>query len=124
MNRVAITVGVSQRLFRIFLAAITLFAMSISVWAQKQSSETISATINLSKAAKVGNTQLPAGTYKVTANSSQAKFQQGSKVVAQVPCTLMELSFASKDTQVSSDDNGRISEIQVAGKRKAIEFSS
>jgi len=116
------TVGVSRRMFRAFLAIVAISAMGLSVWAQ--ASETISATIKLAKAAKVGNMQLAAGTYKVTADGSQAKFQQGNKVVAQVPCTLMELSFTPKDTEVSSDDSGRITEIQVAGKKKAIEFSS
>ena len=124
MNPVRITVGKSRRIFRAFLAIIALSAMSISVWAKNDSNNTVSATIEFTKAIKVGNTELAAGVYKVTVDGNQAKFQQGKKVVAQVPCTLKDIPSAPATTGYSLDENSRLSEIQIKGSTKAIEFSS
>lgn len=122
MNKERISANGLGRLLAILLAILAISAIGTSVWASKNDpGNTVSATIKLSAATKVGNTQLAAGEYKVIADENQAKFQKGSKVVAQVPCTLKPLSFMPKET-VFVTENGGISEIQVSGNEMAIEF--
>lgn len=122
MKRTRIAINWLGRLLPIFLAILVISAMTVPVWATKvDTGNTISATIKLSAATKVGNTQLTAGEYKVIADQNQAKFQKGGKVVAQVPCTLKPLSFMPKETMFVVE-NGGLSEIQVSGNEMAIAF--
>jgi len=124
MKKQGIPVNRPIRLLTIFLAILAFSVMSVSVWASKTDpGNTVSGTIRLTAATKVGNTQLAAGEYKFIADESQAKFQKGNKVVAQVPCTLKPLSFMPKITAFVTD-NGGISEIQVSGSEMAVEFST
>ncbi len=111
------------RLLGIVLAITAVVATSRCGWAQEKG-ETIVATFTVHDSAKVGTTQLAAGDYKVTVEGGQAKFTKGNKVVAQVPCTLKDLDYAPNKTQFVRDDAGRITEIQITGKKKAIELSS
>lgn len=107
----------------VLIAILALSVMSISVWAKNDASDAISATLRLNTATKIGSTLLPAGEYKVVVDGTQAKFQKGGKVVAEVPCTVKDISFTPQTTSfVISRES--ISEIQVSGKNKAIEFSS
>jgi hypothetical protein len=112
-----------RRSFPIFLAIMALSAMSVSVWAKNDSSNAITATIKITSATNVGSTKLAPGEYKLVAEGTQAKFEQGGKVVAEVPCTLKDLSTKARQTDFVLD-NDHISEIQVSGKTKAIELSS
>jgi hypothetical protein len=101
----------------------SLFVISAGVSAKNEAADTITTTLKLNTPTTVGTTQLPAGEYKVIADGSKAKFQQGGKVVAEVPCTLKD--FAGKVNQTTFVlDNNKLTEIQVAGKSKSIEFSS
>ncbi len=111
-----------RRMFPIFLAIVVLSAISVSVWAKNDANDSVSATIRLSTAAKIGSTQLAPGEYKIVVEGSQAKIQKGNKVVAEVPCTLKDISFTPQATSFVVD-NDSISEIQVSGRTKAIEFS-
>ena len=100
-----------------------LSATSVSVWAKNDSGDTITANVKFTAPTTIGTTQLAPGEYKVIADGSKAKFQQGGKVVAEVPCTLKD--FTGKINQPTFIlDNNKLTEIQVAGKTKAIEFSS
>ena len=101
----------------------TLSAMSVSVWAKNDSGDTITANVKLTATTTVGTTKLAPGDYKVIADGSKAKFQQGSKVVAEIPCTLKDFSGKINETTFVIDNN-KLTEIQVAGKTKSIEFSS
>ncbi len=100
-----------------------LGAMSVSVWAKNDSGGTITASIKLTESTNIGSTKLAAGQYKITADASKAKFEQGNKVVAEVPCTLKDVSGKINDTSFVLD-HGQLTEIQVAGKTKTIEFST
>ena len=113
----------SRRSLPIFLAIMALTTMSVSVWAKDNSGDTITVNVKLTATTTVGTTKLAPGTYKVTADGSKAKFQQGSKVVAEVPCTLKDFSGKIIDTSLVID-HGQLIEIQVSGKTKAIEFSA
>ena len=106
-----------------FLAIMALTAMSVSVWAKNDSGDTITANVKLTATTNIGSTKLAPGEYKVIADGSKAKFQQGSKVVAEVPCTLKDFTGKVNETTFIIDRDQLI-EIQVSGKTKAIEFSS
>jgi hypothetical protein len=112
-----------RRSLPIFFAIMALTAMSVSVWAKNDSGDTITANVKLTATTTVGTTKLEPGTYKVTADGSKAKFQQGNKVVAEVPCTLKDFSGKINETTYVLD-HGQLTEIQVSGKTKAIEFST
>ena len=90
-------------------------------WAQ---SDTITATIKFTKTVKVANTDIAPGDYKVTATGGQVTFQDRGqhKVVAQVPRSLKELSYTPKGTTFTVSSDGHLSEIEVGGKKKAIEI--
>lgn len=123
MKKARIVVDLFRRILPIVLLVMALSALSVSVSAKSDSSDSMSATIMLTTATKVGNTPLASGEYKVIADGSHAKFQKGGKVVADVPCTLKALSFMPKATSFVLEHDS-ISEIQVTGNIKAIEFSS
>ncbi|HEV2523292.1 MAG TPA: hypothetical protein VGT24_13005 [Candidatus Acidoferrales bacterium] len=113
----------SRRAFPFLLAILALSAMSVSVWAKNDSSDSVTASVKFTAPTTVGGTKLAPGDYKVTADTSKAKFQQGSKVVAEVPCTLKDFSGKINQTTFVIDHD-QLTEIQVAGKSKSIEFSS
>ena len=113
----------SRRSLPIFLAIMALTTMSVSVWAKNDSGDTITANLKLTAPTNVGTTKLAPGEYKVIADGSKAKFQQGNKVVAEVPCTLKDFSGKVNETTFVLDRD-QLTEIQVSGKSKAIEFSS
>ena len=113
----------SRRSLPLLLAIMALTAMSVSVWAKNDSGDTITTNLKLTATTTVGTTQLAPGDYKVIADASKAKFQLGNKVVAEVPCTLKDLSSKTNETTFVLDNN-RMTEIQVSGKTKAIEFST
>jgi hypothetical protein len=113
----------SRRSLPLFLAIMALTAMSVSVWAKNDAGDTITANLKLTATTSVGTTKLAPGQYKVIADGSKAKFEQGNKVVAEVPCTLKDFSGKIIDTTFVLDHD-QLTEIQVAGKSKAIEFAS
>jgi hypothetical protein len=113
----------SRRSLPIFLAIMALTATSVSVWAKNDSGDTITANLKLTTTTNVGTTKLAPGEYKVIADGTKAKFQQGNKVVAEVPCTLKDFSGKVNETTFVLDRD-QLTEIQVSGKSKAIEFSS
>jgi|SRR5579862_8091703 len=96
--------------------------MTLPSWARPNSNDTLSANIQLYSAATVNNTTLQPGQYKVIAEGSQAKFEKGGKVVAEVPCTLKTLSSKPPETEFVIDHDQLI-EIHVSGKMQAIDFS-
>jgi hypothetical protein len=113
----------SRRSLPIFLAIMALTAMSVSVWAKNDSGDTITTNLKLTSPTMVGTTRLAPGNYKVIADGSKAKFELGGKVVAEIPCTLKD--FAGKVNETTFVlDRDQLTEIQVSGKTKTIEFSS
>ncbi len=113
----------SRRSLPFFLAIMALAVMSVSVWAKNDSGDTITANVKLTATTNVGTTKLAPGQYKVIADGSKAKFEQGNKVVAEVPCTLKDFSGKIIDTTFVIDHD-QLTEIQVSGKSKSIEFAS
>ena len=113
----------SRRSLPLFLAIIALTTLSVSVWAKNESGDTITTNLKLTTTTSVGTTKLAPGEYRVIADASKAKFEQGNKVVAEVPCTLKDFS-GKINTTTFVVDHDQLTEIQVSGKTKAIEFSS
>src|SRR5579863_8132119 len=113
----------SRRLPLLFLAIMALTVTSVSVWAKNDSADALTANVKLTSAATVGSTKLAAGSYKVVVEGGKAKFEQGSKVVAEVPCTLKDFAGKINDTSLLMDHN-QLTEIQIPGKTKTIDFSS
>jgi len=100
-----------------------LTTMSVSLWAKNDAGDSITANIKLNVTTNVGSTKLAPGNYKVVADGSKAKFEQGNKVVAEVPCTLKDFTGKIIDTTFIVDHD-QMTEIQVAGKSKTIEFAA
>lgn len=113
----------SRRLLPLFLAIMALTTMSVSLWAKNDAGDSITANIKLNVTTNVGSTKLAPGNYKVVADGSKAKFEQGNKVVAEVPCTLKDFTGKIIDTTFIVDHD-QMTEIQVAGKSKTIEFAA
>jgi hypothetical protein len=111
----------SRRLFPLFLAIFALTAMSVSLWAKNESADALTTNVKLTATTTIGSTKLAPGDYKVVVEGGKAKFEQGSKVAAEIPCTLKD--FTGKINQTTFIiDNNQLTEIQVAGKNKAIDF--
>src|SRR6202167_1137758 len=113
----------SRRSLPILLAIMALTASSVSLWAKNDSGDTITTSVKLTSTTTVGTTKLAPGNYKVIADGSKAKFEQGSKVVAEVPCTLKDFSGKVNETTFIIDHD-QLTEIQVSGKTKTIDFAS
>jgi hypothetical protein len=98
-----------------------LTVMSASVWAKNDSSDSLTANVKLTAPMTVGSAKLAPGNYKVVVDGSKAKFELGSKVVAEVPCTVKDFSGKINETTFVADKD-QLQEIQVAGKSKTIDF--
>ena len=110
------------RLYRIiFFVVLAVGLTGVRGWAQ---SDTITATIKFTKTVKVANADIAPGDYKITATGGQVTFEDRGqhKVVAQVPCSLKDLSYSPKGTTFTVSSDGHLSEIEVGGKKKAIEI--
>jgi len=113
----------SRRFLPLFLAIMALTLVSVSASAKNDSGDAITANVRFTTTTSVGSTKLAPGSYKVIADGSKAKFEQGNKVVAEIPCTLKD--FAGKIIETTFIiDHDQLTEIQVAGKTKSIEFSA
>lgn len=96
-------------------------AMSVSLWAKNESADALTTNVKLTATTTIGSTKLAPGDYKVVVEGGKAKFEQGSKVAAEIPCTLKDFSGKINQTTFIIDNN-QLTEIQVAGKNKAIDF--
>jgi hypothetical protein len=113
----------TKRLLPFFVVTAVLAVMAIPSYARTNSSDSISATIDLASKANLNNTALVPGQYKVVAQGNQATFEKDGKIVAEVPCTLKNLSSKANYTE-SFMNHDRLTEIRVSGKNQAIELSS
>lgn len=111
----------SRRSLPFILAILALAGLSVTAWAKNDSSDSVTANVKLTATTTVGTTKLAPGEYKVVVEGSKAKFEQGSKVVAEVPCTVKDFSGKINQTTFIMDSD-KLTEIQVAGKSKAIDF--
>ena len=95
--------------------------MSVSLWAKNESAEALTTNVKLTATTTIGSSKLAAGEYKVVVDAGKAKFEQNNKVVAEIPCTLKDFTGKINNTTFIIDNN-QLTEIQVAGKNKAIDF--
>ena len=113
----------TRRLQLFFLAVMALTVMSVSVWAKNDAGDSLTANVKLTSTTTIGTTKLAPGSYKVVVEGGKAKFEQGSKVLAEIPCTLKDFAGKINETTFIIEKD-QLTEIQVAGKSKSIEFSS
>jgi hypothetical protein len=113
----------TKRLLPFFVITAILAVMAIPSYARTNSNDSISATIDLDSKANLNKTALVPGQYKVVAQGNQSKFEKDGKIVAEVPCTLKNLSRKANHNEFFLDHD-RLTEIRVSGKNQAIELSS
>ena len=111
----------SRRLPIFLLAIMAVTVMSVSLWAKNDSADSLTATVKLTATTMVGTAKLAPGNYKVVVEGGKAKFEQGNKVAAEVPCTVKDFSGKINETTFVLDKD-QLTEIQVAGKSKTIDF--
>jgi hypothetical protein len=101
--------------------AILVFALA--VWARPDKIYT--AEWNTSQATMIGNTQIEPGTYQIEAHENQNTLDivRGGKVIAQTPCTWIQLPKKARDTEVDTNHN-QIVEVEFSGKTEAIRVGS
>ncbi len=96
---------------------LTAFAFVIPAWATHK----LSTAISLDDSAKIGNTTLKPGKYRVVVNpkTSEVQIMQDGQVMASVKGKLVTLKQKSPYTAVVEDKN-QIREIDFSGKLRAI----
>ena len=108
----------SRRVLRFSLLAAAILALVIPVWAHP-----VRANISVFHPIMVGKQQLAAGTYKVVADSSEVKFEQGSKVVMEVPAHWKQEARKDEYTElVTNDKTGVLEAIHFEGKNEYLTF--
>jgi hypothetical protein len=114
----------SRRPFLFFLALAVASVMTIPVWAKANAKASLSTTITFDSAIKLANQTLAPGKYRVVAQANNAKFELNGKTVADVPCTMKTLPNKSQHTELFTNGNNRLTQIEVSGKTEALEFGS
>lgn len=99
-----------------FLAAAVL--MAVPVWAH-----TDSVHVQVDHTVTIAGTQLNPGDYdlRVQESGTQVSVLKDGNVIAQVPCTWIQLSKKSEYSQVQFSEN-EITEVDFQGKTEAIQF--
>ena len=113
----------TRRVSLFFVIIAALAVMTLPALAKSNSNTTLTATFDVTSATKLGSTTLAPGHYVVDVEGTQAKFQKDGKTVAEVPCTVKELSSKAQQTGFRVDNN-QMTEIRVSGKTQAIELST
>jgi hypothetical protein len=113
----------TRRVFSFFAVVAALAVMTLPALAKANSNATIMATFDVTSATKLGSTTLAPGHYVVEVEGNQAKFRKDGKTVAEVPCTVKELSSKAQQTGFQVDHE-QITEIHISGKTQAIEFAT
>ena len=109
-------------------AAFLLVAATILLAGAAHASIDAQQTVRLDRAAMVGGTVLPAGTYQVdlAAGRDIAKFVQGKRIVAEAPCrlALAQVVYPGNAAHVRTGDDGndRLVRIVFASSKLAVEF--
>jgi len=113
----------SRRMLPVLIAIIALSVVSIPAHAKTNATDTLTFSVRLMANTNAAGTKLAPGKYKVTVEGDKAKFQLGKKVVAEIPCTLKDYPGRVIQTALVTNQN-QLTEIQVAGKHKSVEFAS
>jgi hypothetical protein len=108
--------------------ASVLVAATIFLASAAQASIDAQQTVNLDRAAMVGGTILPAGTYQVAvaAGKDVARFVQGKRTVAEAPCKVevAEVMYPGNAAHIRTGDDGhdRLVKIVFASSKLQVEF--
>jgi hypothetical protein len=111
----------SRRLLPLIIAIMALGMMGVAARAKNEAGDSLTTNVKLTSDTTIGSAKLTAGEYKVVVDGGKAKFEQGGKVVAEIPCTVKDYQGKINQTTFIID-KGQLTEIQVAGKSKTIDF--
>lgn len=84
----------------------------------------ISKTINITQHAKVGNTDLQAGEYRLLIDGEKVTVQKGKEVVAQCEGRWEDRSQKSLYDAVLVTGNGQVQEVRFAGQKRVLVFTN
>jgi hypothetical protein len=105
-----------------------LVAATILLAGAAHASDDAQQSVSIDRAAMVGGTVLPAGTYRVdlTAGRDMAKFVQGKQTVAEAPCKVeaAHVLYRGNAAHVLTgvDGQARLVKIELASSSLAVEF--
>ena len=107
----------SQSLVR-SIVLLAVVALAVPVFAKP-----ISKTINIPSAAKLGQSDLQAGEYRLMIDGTKASVQKGSQVVAQSEGRWEDRDSKSPYDAVLLNDKGRVTEVRFSGQKRVFVFS-
>lgn len=108
--------------------ASVLVAATILIAGAAHASTQAQQTVSLDRAAMVGGTILPAGTYQVAlaVGNDVAKFSQGKRTIAEAPCKVevAQVMYPGNAAHIRTGDDGhdRLVKIVFASSKLAVEF--
>ena len=102
-----------------FCRSVVVFAvliLALPVWAR-----TDSALLSVSQPTTIGTKQLNPGDYQLRAEEGQPQVEvlRDGKVLAQVPCTWIELPAKASNSEVITNNN-QVNQVEFEGRTKAI----
>jgi hypothetical protein len=102
-----------------YLAGFAVILLSLPLWAQ-----TFSTDLMIDQPTTIAGTELKPGDYqlKVKSDATQVTVEKDGAVVAEVPCHWIQLSNKPDDTEVSTNDNHQITEIEFGGRTEAVQI--
>ena len=103
-----------QRMAVLFVA----LAMTVPVFAKP-----INKTINISQAAKLGQTSLQAGEYQLSIDGNKAVVHKGKNTVVETEGRWEERSAKSEYSSVLVGENGQVKEVRFAGEKRVFVFN-
>jgi hypothetical protein len=101
-----------------FLAMLAVIPLAVPAMAKP-----ISKSMNLSQPAKLGNTQLKVGEYRLLIDGNKVTVQRGSEVVAQVEGRWDQRSQKARYNTVVLGSDGEVQEIRFAGDDRVLLIS-
>ena len=107
----------SQSLVR-SIVLLAVVALAVPVFAKP-----INKTINIPSAAKLGQSDLQAGEYRLMIDGTKASVQKGSQVVAQSEGRWEDRDSKSPYDAVLLNDKGRVTEVRFSGQKRVFVFS-
>jgi hypothetical protein len=103
-----------------YVGGLTVLSLALPVWARPDKPYT--AAWQLTAATTIGNTQIKPGVYTVQAYAKQNTLEilRDNKVIAQLPCHWIQLPQKVLETEVETNPDNQIVQVEFSGKTEAI----
>lgn len=116
----------SQRVMSFVFTVLAALALALPIAARDESSTQpkpiVSMSVDLSSAARLGGTELRAGSYSVKADSVKVTLSRGGKLIAEAPVQWKDESGKAAYSTIVTESN-QIKEIHFSGKSKYVEIA-